>query len=143
MCVVVEIEMPSVPGRKAGQLSKELQNRGLSEIIAQRLVKGDVGSRFLLGPHDHPCACGLGAGRVDERGEALSFDHANLGRIEATLRLLPSRAGPEGLRVRAYYADGAIERVPPPIESKSTMDKLVDTIRSDRLGDNVRYHVDH
>lgn len=141
MCVFVEIEVPDHPRQQAGQLSKELAKHGLLVISAQRQAKSEKGSRFLMGPADQPCACGLGGDRVDETGDKLEFDHSHIGEIEATLRFLLSRANAAGLRIRAYYVGAMHDRVPPLTECKATLDELIDKIRHDQLGGNVRYYI--
>ena len=141
MCVFIEIKLPGYPREEAGQLSKDVVNRGLLEICAQRQPRGEKGSRFLLGPSDHPCACGLGADRVDETGDRLQFDQLHIEKIEAVLRYLSSRAGAAGLRVRAWFEGGTHDRIPRRAEQKASVDDLIDKLRHDRLGGNVCYHI--
>jgi hypothetical protein len=141
VCVFVEIEVPDYPRSQAGRLRNEAAQLGLLEISAQRQPKAERGSRFLLGPSDHPCACGLGADRVDETGEVLGFDQAHCGRIESLLSFLVGRAGPSGVHVCAYFQGGAHDRISPRRESNTSLEELVEIIRRNRLGGNVRYHV--
>ena len=141
MCVFVEIEIPGHPRSEAGRLSREALSRGLLAISAQRQVKSAAGSRFLLGPSDHPCACSLGGDRVDESGRELRFDQSHLEKIEATLRFLMSEAGVSGLRIRSYYAGGTHDPVPPLTDAEATLDDLLARFRKDRVGGNVRYNI--
>lgn len=141
MCVFVEIELPDHPRSQAGRLRNEAARLGMLEISAQRQPKAERGSRFLLGPADHPCACGLGADRMDETGELLGVDPAHCGSIESLLRFLVGRAGPSGIHVCAYFQGGAHDAIPPRREASTSLGELIERLRRNRLGGNVRYHV--
>jgi hypothetical protein len=140
MCLFVEIELPGLPRKDAGRLTRELAKRGLLDLAARRLPRSVTWSSFFLGPRDYPCACNLGP-EGDEHSATYAFDSERLDAIESTIRYIAGAAGQGGVVFRAAYIRWRWTDLPTPASSSVTLDELVRTIRNGALRRNVRYVV--
>ncbi len=135
MCLMIEVELPGVNPKKAGDMTKEAARRSLLTLWAERVPKKTEACRFRITAGPDECSCRFLAKDSENSGPSLSIEPEALPKITATLKFLAEKAR-DGVIFHSYYVS---DERPPIRDVKLSMKDLVTIVGSGKLGNGTRY----
>lgn len=86
MCLMLELELPGLSRKKAGEITREAAREGLLTLHADRVPKKVEACRFRVTTGFNECACGLLDNVREDNGGPIELKRQELPRLVRTIR---------------------------------------------------------
>lgn len=140
MCLLLEVELPGFPRTDAGKVTIEASSLELLALSAIRQAKSAKGSKFLIGPGIHGCACGLST--ASEDSEYFVFYNDAKEPLKEVIEFLAKKAGKSGLKLHVYYSGTTNAPIFKQLKKNLTLTDFVQHVINGRVRNNTIYSIE-